>query len=98
MPDDDLEIWVLLEQTRSAEPQRMDRRIRRKAPGRAHQPRMSLVFRRLAEEWRARMDVERHIQLGNLLPERPVFRQIVIERGIGLVLLGEAVHQRADIA
>ena len=44
------------------------------------------------------MQVERHVELGDRAPERPVLRQVVVERAVGLAGLREAVHQRADKA
>ena len=46
----------------------------------------------------ARMQVERHVELGDRAPEWPVLRQVVVDRAVGLFGLREAVHQRADEA
>jgi hypothetical protein len=64
-------------------------------PGGAHEPRMPAITRYLAGQRIARMQIERHAEPLDLGPERPVLRQVVIDRAVGLADLREAVHQRA---
>lgn len=41
------------------------------------------------------MQVDRHVELGDRRPEAAVFGNVVVDRAVGDVLLGEAVHHRA---
>jgi hypothetical protein len=98
MPEDDLQIWMRVEQPRADQPQRMHGGLGVKRPIRPKQPVVALVGRDRTGQRIARMQVERHAEVRDRLPERPVLRQVVIERAVGLTGLGKAVHQRADEA
>ena len=44
------------------------------------------------------MQIERHVQTGDDIPERPVLGQVVIQGGVFRIDLGKAVDQRPDEA
>src|SRR6202030_2785458 len=64
-------------------------------PDRAEQPRVTFVDLGVARQWIARMQIERYVELFRHGPKRPVLRQVVIRRRLGIADLREAVDQRA---
>ena len=94
----DLDSRVLVEQARRHQTQRMHGGLLSERPGRAEQPGVPFVDLRHAGQRVARMQVERRVERGHRAPERPVLRKIVVDRRIGLVDLGKAVHIRAHEA
>ncbi len=73
----------------------MDRGLLGKIPRRADQPGMAFVALPMARQRIARMQVKRHAEPLDLGPERPILRQVVINRGVGGADLGKTVDQRA---
>ena len=98
MAEDDLQLRVRVEQARADQPQRVHGGFGMERPVRPEQPVVPLVGADRAGQRIARMQVERHVEVGDGLPERPVLRQVVVERAVGAAGLREAVHQRADEA
>ena len=92
---DDLEFRMGIEQARSHQAQRMNRRLLSERPGRAHQPRMSFIDRAVFRQRIARVQIEGQAGLLDRRPERPVLRQVVIDRPLAVADLREAVDQRA---
>ena len=56
---------------------------------------MAVIDFRVARQRIARMQIERHVEPLRRCPERPVLRQVVIDRHVGVADLREAIHQRA---
>ncbi len=98
MAEHDLQVRVLVEQARPDQPQRMHGGLGVERPVRTEQPVVPLVGADVARQRIARMQIERNVELGDGAPERPVLRQVVVDRAVGLFGLREAVHQRADKA
>src|SRR6185437_932228 len=76
--DADAQIRKIIDQPRAAQAQGMDRCFHRKTPRRAHQPGVARVVPGLRWDLHARMQVERHVELGYGGPENPVLRQVVV--------------------
>ena len=74
---------------------RMHRGLVAERPGRAHEPGMAGIETRVARQRAARMQIERHVEPLDRRPERPVLRQVVVDRVVGIADLREAVDQRA---
>src|SRR5437660_1587858 len=64
-------------------------------PRGAAQPRMAVIERRPLREWIARMQVERNAQLRHRRPERAISRVVVIDDGLLVADLREAVDHHA---
>ena len=56
---------------------------------------MAFIDLGVARQRIARVQIERHVEPLDRRPERPVLRQIVIDGGVGVADLREAVDQRA---
>ena len=56
---------------------------------------MALIDLGVARQRIARMQIERHVEPLDRRPERPVLRQVVIDRGLRVADLRKAVDQRA---
>ncbi len=95
MPENDLQPRAFVEQSAADQPQGMQRGFGGKAPGRAEQPGMSIIKRAHSRHRRSRMQVERDVEALDHAPERPILRQIVVERRAGAGELAVSVHQRA---
>ena len=95
MAENDLQPRMGVEQAGAHQPQRMHRGLLRERPDRPEQPGMAVVDLRVARQRIARMQIERHVEPLHRRPERPVLRQVVIDRGVVVVDLRKAVDQRA---
>ena len=98
MAEDDLEFRMGIEQARPHQAQRMNRGLLSERPGRAHQPGMAFIDRAVFRQRIARVQVERAVRSVRPGPERPVLRQVVIDRPLAVADLREAVDQRATEA
>ena len=78
MAKHDREPRIFVEQAGAHEPQCVDGRFLRERPGRPEQPIMAFVDLRHPGERIARMQIERHVELFDDPPERPVLRQVVV--------------------
>ena len=90
--DDYLQVGIVVEQARAAQPQRVQGGVRAESPGRTRQPGMPFIG---CLAIAARMKVKGYIKLGYLPPETTVCRDVVIDAGIGFVFLGKPVDQRS---
>src|SRR5215475_9395620 len=64
-------------------------------PGWAEQPGMAFINLRPSRQRIAWMKIERHVELFDRGPERPVALEIVVGRRAGIAHLGEAISERA---
>src|SRR6266571_3512278 len=71
------ELRIFIEQTAAHQAQRVNRSFDRESPGRTSEPRVSLVSLLARGQGQARMKIERHIELLDSCPKRPVLRQII---------------------
>ena len=91
----DRKLRVRVEQARSHQPQRMHRGLLAEGPGRPKQPLRAFIDAGIGFERIARVQIERHVELLHHRPERPVLRQVVVDDGVGIADLREAVDQHA---
>ena len=95
MADRDPQVGIVVEQAGAAQAQRVDRGFDRETPGRGHQPAMALVVARRGGNLHPGMEIEGHVEFRDGGPEAAVFGDVVVDRAVRLVLLGEAVDHRA---
>src|SRR5580704_949611 len=84
-----------IEQARRHQPQCMHRGLVAERPDRTEQPRMAFVDLGVARQRIAWMQIERYVEFFRHGPERPVLRQVVVSRRLGIADLREAVNERA---
>src|SRR4051812_1751886 len=82
----DLDLGVLVEETRADEAQRVHRGFLAEGPGRPYEPRMAVINLRVCRQWVARMQIEGIAELLDLRPERPVLRQVEIHGDVGSMI------------
>src|SRR5262249_38708608 len=75
-------------------PQRMDRSVGRKAPGRSDQPGVAFVERR-ADRGRPRMQIEGNVEALDRSPERPISWLVVVHYHLRIPGLRIVVDERA---
>src|SRR6202011_5762171 len=93
--ENDLQARILVEQAAADEPQSVQRSVARKTPRRPEQPGVALIERQSAWHGRARVQIERHIEIANSPPERTILRHVIMDRNVRAFHLRIAVYQRA---
>src|SRR5262245_65538989 len=95
MSEDQRQTRMPIEQAAAHQTQGMDGRLRRERPDRPQQPRMTLVDRLARWQWLTRVQVERHVEFFDALPERGIRRVVVIHDFVIATDLRESVDERA---
>jgi hypothetical protein len=95
MPQNDLQPRIGIEQARSDQAKRVDRRLLSERPGRPEQPGMAGIDPGIFRQRIAGMQIEGNVELLDLLPERPILRHVIVDWRLMIGDLRKSVDQRA---
>src|ERR1700680_4006705 len=84
-----------VEQPRSHQSKRVNGRFLPERPGRPQQPAVTVVYGGIFWKRISWMKIERHVQPFDLCPKRQISLEVIVDAGVAVGDLAEAVHERA---